>query len=104
MPDGFELLFTKPVNREVALANSSYEMSSHTYLYHSTYGSDEIQNQELTARRVTVSDDALTVRLYIDGLRELFVHELVASNIRSQTGEPLLHPHAWYTLNRIPKE
>ena len=103
-PDGFELLFTKPVNREIALANSSYEMSSHTYLYHSTYGSDEIQNQELTARRVTVSDDALTVRLYIDGLRELFVHELVASHILSQTGEPLLHPHAWYTLNRIPNE
>jgi len=102
-PDGFELAFTKPVNRESALATSSYAMSSHTYLYHSTYGSDEIQKQHLTPSRATVSDDGLTVRLYIDGLRELFVHELIASHIRSRDGEPLLHPHAWYTLNRIPK-
>lgn len=104
MSDGFELVFTKPVNREVALATSSYTMSSHTYFYHSTYGSDEVQKQALAVTRATVSKDRLRVRLQVDGLREFFVHELVASHIRSQDGEPLLHPHAWYTLNRIPKE
>jgi glucose/arabinose dehydrogenase len=103
-PDGFELTFTKPVDRQSALETSSYKINSHTYLYHSTYGSDEIQKQTLTPDRATVSDDGLTVRLYIDGLRVLFVHELVAPRIRSRNGEPLLHPHAWYTLNRIPKE
>ena len=103
-PDGFELLFTKPVNREVALATSSYEMSSHTYLYHSTYGSDEIQKQTLAINKATVSEDGLRVRLQVDGLRELFIHELVAPMIRSRDGEPLLHLHAWYTLNRIPEE
>jgi hypothetical protein len=102
-PDGFELIFTKPVNRESARENLSYGITSHTYLYHSTYGSDEIQKQTLMPNRATVSDDGLTIRLYIDGLRELFVHELVAPGIRSRDGEPLLHPHAWYTLNRIPK-
>jgi hypothetical protein len=79
-------------------------MSSHTYLYHSTYGSDEIQKQTLAIRKATVSEDGLRVRLQVDGLRELFVHELVATGIRSRAGEPLLHPHAWYTLNRIPKK
>ena len=103
-PDGFELTFTKPVDRETALATSSYAMSSHTYFYHSTYGSDEIQQQALAVTRATVSKDGLRVRLQVDRLRELFVHELVASHLRSQDGEPLLHPHAWYTLNRIPTE
>lgn len=101
--DGFELVFTKPVDRQSAMETSSCEVSSHTYLYHSTYGSDEIQKQNLTVKRATVSEDGLRVRLHIDGLRELFVHELVAAKIRSLDGEPLLHPHAWYTLNRIPK-
>ena len=101
-PNGFELVFTKPVDRQSATENSSYEFSSHTYLYHSTYGSDEILKQSLTVKKATVSGDGLTVRLYVDGLRELFVHELVAQKIRSRDGEPLLHPHAWYTLNRIP--
>tara|TARA_R110002072_G_scaffold238769_2_gene396177 strand:- start:16400 stop:17968 length:1569 start_codon:yes stop_codon:yes gene_type:complete len=103
MPDGFELVFTKPVDRQSAMETSSCEVSSHTYLYHSTYGSDEIQKQNLTVKNATVSEDGLRVRLHIDGLRDLFVHELVASKIRSHNGEPLLHPHAWYTLNRIPK-
>lgn len=103
LPDGFELLFTKPVD-PASVESSSCRISSHTYLYHSTYGSDEIQKQTLAIREATLSEDGLRVRLQIDGLRELFVHELVATGIRSRAGEPLLHPHAWYTLNQIPKK
>ena len=103
MPDGFELVFTKPVDSKSASKLASYEGSRHTYLYHSTYGSDEIQKAKLSIKAASVSDDGLRVRLKIDGCRELFVHELVAAGIRSQNGEPLLHSHAWYTLNRIPK-
>lgn len=102
-PDGFELLLTKPVDRTAAADPASYRMNSHTYLYHSTYGSDEIQQQTLTIRDAQVSTDGLRVRLKVDGLRELFVHELIADGLRSLDGEPLLHPHAWYTLNHIPR-
>lgn len=103
MPDGFELVFTKPVDPATALQPSTWQMSSHTYLYHSTYGSDEIQQKTLNVSQATVSKDGLRVRLHVKGLRELFVHELVSTALRSKTGEPLLHPHAWYTLNRIPE-
>lgn len=103
MRDGFELVFTKPVDIESALQLDSYKCSSHTYLYHSTYGSDEIQKANPEVTRIDVSGDRTRVRLTIDGLRELFVHELIAAGIRSEDGEPLLHPHAWYTLNRIPE-
>ncbi|MEM0925070.1 MAG: hypothetical protein AAGJ83_03455 [Planctomycetota bacterium] len=101
--DGFELVFTKPVEFDSAINPDSYRSSSHTYLYHSTYGSDEIQKEPLSIERVHVSDDHRRVRLEINGLRELFVHELIAAGVRSKDGEPLLHPHAWYTLNQIPK-
>jgi hypothetical protein len=102
-PDGFELLFTKPVDAKTAGNPASYEMSSHTYTYHSTYGSDEILKQQPTVIAATVSKDGRQVRLQVDGLRELFVHELAATGVRSQSGEPLLHPSAYYTLNRIPR-
>jgi len=104
LPDGFELLFTKPVDAASTLDTSSCQMNSHTYLYHSTYGSDEIQKQSLNIQQATLSKDGLRLRLQVDGLRELFVHELIATGIRSIDGEPLLHPHAWYTLNRIPEK
>ena len=101
--DGFELVFTKPVNVDSASDPGSYTVKSHTYLYQSTYGSDEIQKRDLQVKRARVSDDGLRARLSISGLRELFVHELAAAGIRSRDGEPLLHPYAWYTLNHIPE-
>jgi hypothetical protein len=102
-PDGFELVFTKPVDKKSAADPASYTMNSYTYLYQSSYGSDEIQKQDLEITMAIVADDGLSVRLQINGLRELFVHELAAVGVRSLDGEPLLHPFAYYTLNRIPK-
>lgn len=102
--DGFDLVFTKPVNPDTAADIQSYLVKSYTYLFHSTYGSDEIQNKDLKIKQAYVSKDRKKVSLIIDGLRELYVHELVAKGIRSEDGEPLLHPEAYYTLNQIPVE
>ncbi|TWT89205.1 DUF7133 domain-containing protein [Neorhodopirellula pilleata] len=102
-PDGFELLFTRPVDVAIANDPKTYAMQSYTYLYHSNYGSDEIQNQTVKIEQASVSDDARRVRLVTEQRRPLFVHELDASALRDQSGEPLLHPNAYYTLNRIPK-
>lgn len=101
-PDGFELVFTKPVDRDSAGEPASYSMNSYTYLFQSTYGSDEIQKNDLLLTGVKVSDDGLSVQLKIGKLRTLFVHELAALGVRSRDGESLLHPYAYYTLNRIP--
>jgi glucose/arabinose dehydrogenase len=103
-PDGFELVFTRPADRATAGDAASYAISRHTYLYHSTYGSDEILKRPLEIKGVELSADGLRARLQVAGLRELFVHELVAAGVRSADGEPLLHNAAYYTLNRIPLE
>lgn len=102
-PDGFELQFTRPVDPTVASDPASYQLSSYTYVYQSTYGSDEIQTQALNIDRAIVAEDGLSVRLYTSGLRRYFVHELDASGLLDVDGHPLLHPSAFYTLNAIPK-
>jgi hypothetical protein len=100
--DGFELAFTSPVDPDTAADPSSYALSSYTYLYHETYGSDEIDTGTPIIRRASVSEDCLRVRLHVDGLRPLYVHELIAAGVRSACGQPLLHASAYYTLNQIP--
>jgi glucose/arabinose dehydrogenase len=102
-PDGFELVFTKPVDLATAADLNSYQMKSYTYQYHQTYGSDELFTQPVKIQSATVSEDGLRVKLEMTGLRELYVHELVAAGIRSAHGDPLKHADAYYTLNRIPK-
>jgi hypothetical protein len=101
-PDGFLLTFTKPVDRERAEKITTYQMSSYTYPYHSTYGGAELETKRLTIRKATLSVDSMSVRLNVDGLREGYVHELHVNGMLSAGGEILLHAPAFYTLNRIP--
>ncbi len=101
-PDGFELVFTLPVDPATAGQVASYTMKNFTYLYSSAYGSDEIQAGPNAITAAEVSADGLKVRLRIAGLRELYVHELRCDGLRSTTGAPLDHSDAYYTLNRLP--
>jgi hypothetical protein len=101
-PDGFELTFTEPVNRDTASDPGSYTLQNFTYLYSSAYGSDEMDARDVSITSAEVSSDGLAVRLHCQGLRELYVHELHAPGVRSQSGQPLTDPRAFYTLNHIP--
>jgi hypothetical protein len=102
-PDGFELVFTKPVDVARAGDVASYRMTNYTLFYSGAYGSDEIQTAPNPITGVQVAADGLSVRLKVEGLRELYIHELHADGIRSAAGESLDHADAYYTLNRIPK-
>ncbi|MBL9186946.1 MAG: hypothetical protein JNK23_05675 [Opitutaceae bacterium] len=101
--DGFELVFTTEVDPASAAMAASYTLKSYTYLYSNAYGSAEIDTQPLTVTSASVSEDRRRVRLKVDGLRALYVHELRAAGVRSDRGAPLAHPDAYYTLNRIPR-
>jgi hypothetical protein len=100
--DGFELVFTEPVDPASAMDPASYAMTSYTYFYSSAYGSDEIETMPLRIVSATVGADGRSVRLKVEGLRALYVHELHAPGVRSVGGAPLDHAEAYYTLNRIP--
>ena len=101
-PDGFELEFTQPVDATTARRAGSYAGSSHTYVYQQKYGSPEIDPQPLHVTAVEVSDDGTRVRLRCAGLRERYVHRLSAAGVRSVSGEALVNPVGFYTLNRLP--
>ncbi|MBH53211.1 MAG: hypothetical protein CMI18_02565 [Opitutaceae bacterium] len=101
-PDGFELTFTQPVDPASASNLESYQMSNFTYNYQSSYGSEELRKESNRILEAEVSDDRKRVRLKIDGLRELYVHELHVNGVTNEKGEHLMHPEAYYTLNKIP--
>lgn len=102
-PNGFELRFTQPVDRQTASQISSYRMETYTYIYQSNYGSPEVDKTDATITSATVSDDGLRVQLNIKGLQEGHVHELHLPGVRSAKNLPLLHPIAYYTLNYFPE-
>lgn len=99
---GFTLTFTKDVDPATAADPASYAMSSYTYEYHATYGSPEMEGRRLSISSAEVAD-ARTVRLHVEGLRsggEGYVHELTLTGVRDAAGSPLLHPVAYYTMQK----
>jgi len=103
MPDGFEVEFTKPVNRQSAEDLASYAVESFTYKYHPVYGSPPVNIETPKVKGVKVSADGLKARLVVDGLRETYVHNISLEGVRDQEkSSALVHTNAFYTLNNIP--
>ena len=97
--DGFELSFTQPVNLKTAVDPNSYDLSTFTYIYQSSYGSPEVDKTEPTIKNITVSPDGLKVKLTIDGLVVGSIHELHMEGVKNAADQkPLLHTVVYYTL------
>jgi azurin len=102
MPDGFEIEFTLPVDKNTASNPAAYEITGFGYKYHAVYGSPVVNDKACAVKGVIVSEDGLRARLVVEGLREKYIHELKAEGVRSRNNLPLLHSVAYYTLNNIP--
>ena len=103
MPDGFEIVFTLPVDTASANDLASYHVESHTYKYHPVYGSPPVDMRSHKIRGVKVSADGYRVRLIVDSLQQHHVHTLTLDGIREKDHfYSLIHPTAYYTLHSIP--
>ena len=99
--EGFDLTFTKPVDRESAAIPENYSMTRYFYLYHAAYGSPKTEITPVDVESVSVSDDGMRVSLVVSDLREGWLYDLRPTSIRSESGEPLAATMAAYTLNRL---
>lgn len=102
-PQGFELAFTKPVDRVIAAQPEMYQLKTFTHMYRQAYGSPEVDQTEPTVSAVDVADDAMSVVIKVDGLVQGHVHDFFLPDMRSSNQDKLLHANAYYTLNEIPK-
>ena len=98
---GFELTFTKPMDRESAAVAANYSFTQYYYLYHGQYGSPKTDITPVKVTGVTVSDDGLRVGVSLERLVPGRIYELRPSNLRAATGEALATRLAAYTLNKL---
>lgn len=104
MPDGFEIEFTKPVDKKVAEDLASYSVESYIYKYQGVYGSPPVNTQKCSIAGVKVSEDGLKARLIVNNLRRYYIHTITLDGVRDKENYfNLVHPTAYYTLNNIPE-
>jgi hypothetical protein len=101
-PDGFLVTFTKPVDRTTGGTVESYQIKAFTHPYHGGYGGPEIEEHQPAVKTVSLADDGLSAKLVLEKLDRGFVYEVDLVRLRSADGEPLLHRHAFYTVNEVP--
>jgi hypothetical protein len=103
-PEGFDVHFTLPVDRDLAADPETWQLQTFTHIYRQGYGSPEVDQTRPRVRAARVSQDGLRVRLEVPDRVQGQVHEFHLPALRSASGLPLLHVDAWYTLNEIPAE
>ncbi|MDF1860880.1 MAG: hypothetical protein P1U87_11750 [Verrucomicrobiales bacterium] len=103
LPDGFELTFTKPLDKTSAV-DPSFSMKAYTYIYQKAYGSPEVDPVDPKVTVASVAEDGMSLKLNVEPMTKGHVHELSANGLKtSDGGHGLLHKEAYYTLNEIPK-
>jgi len=102
--DGFEITFTKPVDKEKAKDLDHYSGRQFVYKYHPVYGSPTVNDEALKIKGVKVSEDGLKVRVVVENIKQYYVHQINLNGLTTASGnEALLHTDAYYTLNNIPE-
>ena len=103
-PEGFDVRFTLPVDRESGSDPSSYGLGTFTHIYHAGYGGPEVDQSVPQVESVTLSEDGLEARLVLDRLIRGHVYEFDLAPLSSAAGDGLLHRNAYYTVNEVPQE
>jgi hypothetical protein len=99
--DGFDVRFTRPVDKSAAATPANWSLSHYHYLYRQAYGSPQQDITPVKVTTATVSTDGRTVRLKLPELRAGKIYELHHANLRAADGTSPLHTSAYYTLNRV---
>jgi hypothetical protein len=102
--DGFLITFTKPVDPQIAAKSENYDITTYTHIYHAGYGSPEVDQTTSKVTKAVPAADGLSVRVHLEKIEEGHIHDFNLANIKSKTGESLLHRKAYYTVNEIPKD
>ncbi|MDB5048739.1 MAG: hypothetical protein JWO30_1810 [Fibrobacteres bacterium] len=99
--DGIEVEFTKPVGAGADLV-ATYTMFYGTMTPSELYGGGNMLNKTLiTIKSAKVSQNKMRVLLEADGLVPKSVIAVRVTGLKTEAGEELYRPAAWYTLNSV---
>lgn len=100
--DGFELSFTKAIDKQTLEDPATYAVKQWTYIPTGRYGGPKIDLHPLQVTEAKASDDGKSVMLTIPGRQKGFVVH-IQTDPTSKDGDTIWSGDVWYTLNQIPE-
>ncbi|HEY8484894.1 MAG TPA: hypothetical protein VIL13_09800 [Longimicrobiales bacterium] len=99
--NGFDLEFTKPVDRRTASDPKAYQVTRYYYEYSLNYGSPQHDKQAVPVTDVRVSPDGKRVSLKLAELKKDYVFQLDMKGLVAEDGTPLINSTVFYTINQL---
>ena len=102
---GFVLHFTKPIIRSTGSLSRTIRARRWWYPYGIRYGSPRYEEVDVPIERVEVAPDrrSLSITLPIKTYKNCIVYYINVGKLQSVDGDPVEHPEAWYTIQRLWK-
>lgn len=98
--DGFDLDFTRPLNRDRLRDAANYVVSSYRRISTPAYGGNDVDRRDERIQSVLVADDGLRAHVQLAELRPGYVYEFRLRNL-TPPGD-LFHPaEAYFTLRQV---
>ena len=101
--NGFRIEFFHPVDPRAAGDLENYLVSGYTRKWGGSYATEDSDRHRAEITGVSVSSDARTVELELNGRREGFVYEVTCRDIGTGNDKSLWPATGHYTLHRIPE-
>lgn len=99
--NGFDLTFTRPVDKAIASNPENYQFQRYYYEYHEAYGSDRMDITQVNVKRVDISDDGKKVSLILSEMVPGYVYDLTIHHLKSKKGLVLINNRLFYTANNV---
>ncbi len=103
--EGFVVKLTRPVSSDAIISPQSIQVTRYHYLYTGNYGSPKADEQSVTVQNVELSADRteLTLTLPVETYPIGMVYQIHVGALKSDDGQELKYPDAWYTVHAIPQ-
>lgn len=102
VPDGFELTFTAPVDRQLAAVSANYSLASYTRESTPAYGGPDIDRRTEQIQSVEVAQDGQRATLRLSEMRVGYVYELHLKKLLPGPIE-FFPAEAHFTLLKVPE-
>ena len=98
---GFNITFTRALDRAIAEDVEHYEMERFFFRYHQKYGSAEHDKTRVNITSAKLQSDDRTVALTLDQIVPWRLYRLNVAEIASSDGHAVVNPSIVYTLNHL---
>lgn len=98
---GFKVGFTKPVSKEQLEDISNWAIDAWTYKPAATYGGPKVDLHTADPTKAIASEDRLSVELVVPDRKPDYIYHL-RTDPKSDGGETMWSPEAWFTFHKAP--